>query len=376
MAAIILKNLSIAPNGFAPENALNLEIRDREFVVLTGPPGSGITRILRIIAGLEPSAGEALLDGRTLDGVSPHERDVALVSKDYAPYPRMSVFDNLALGLQRRKFSKTEIEKRIQATAEIMGLREILDREAESLGPEERQRIALARAMVFQPKTFLFDESFSALEAEARFRGRVEIKKLHQRLPATMVYATHDPVEALAMGARTVVIDQGIVQQDGTAGAIYGEPANLLVAGFAGNPGMNLVPGTLKQNRDSLLFSEAGDGTIELRLPDARFAGARDFAGKPVVLGIRPEDIQMSSQISDAQPLKQSASSFRSLVDQVEAVGPETAFHLQTGAHSLVCRTREKAGNRSGGFRAHFEIDMEKAHLFDAESGGRIMQET
>ena len=375
MAAIILKNLSIAANGFAGESALNLEIRDREFVVLTGPPGCGIPRILRIIAGLERSPGEAMLDDRPLAGISPRDLDIALVSRNYVPYPRMSVFDNLALGLQRRKFSTKEIEKRVRAAAEIMALQKLLDREAQSLGPEERQRIALARAMVLQPKTFLFDEPFSALEAEARFRGRFEIKRLHQRFPATMVYATHDPVEAMAMGARIVVIDRGVVQQDGNAEAIYEEPANLFVAGFAGRPAMNLVQGTLKQDRDSLHFSEAGDGTIELRLPGARFAGAPDLIGKRIVLGIRPEDIELSSQPAGAEPIAQWRAGFRALVDQMEPGGPETTLCLQTGAHTLVCRTRLDGGHREGGFRGHFEIDLEKAHLFDAESGSRIMQD-
>jgi multiple sugar transport system ATP-binding protein len=370
MAAIVLKNLSLEPGS-----ELTLEIRDREFVVLTGPPGSGISRILRIVAGLESSQGETQLDGRPINGVLPKDRDVALISRNYAPYPRMSVFDNLALGLRRRKFPTAEIKKRVQTVAKIMALQEPLDREAQSLVPEERQRVALARAMVLQPKTFLFDEPFSTLEAEARLRGRAEIKRLYQRLPATIVYATHDPIEAMAMGARTVVIERGIVRQDGSAESIYEEPANLFVAGFVGNPPMSLVQGTLKQDRDSLLFSEAGDGTIELRLPNSRFAGARNFAGKPIILGIRPEDIEYCSQPTGAEPIERSSARFRALVDQIELGGPETVLHLQTGAHGLICRTRAGAGHRDGGFRAEFAINLGKTHLFDAESGGRIMRE-
>jgi multiple sugar transport system ATP-binding protein len=370
MAEIVLRNLSIEPGS-----ELALQIRDREFVVLTGPPGSGVSRILRIVAGLESSPGEVLLDDRLVNGVAPKDRDVALVTRDYAPYPGMSVFDNLALGLRRRKFPTAEIKKRVQTVAEIMALRELLDREAQTLVPEERQRVALARAMALQPKTFLFDEPFSSLEPEARLRGRAEIKRLHQRFPATIVYATHDPIEAMAMGVRIVVMEQGTVRQDGSAESIYEEPANLFVAKFFGNPPMNLVQGTLKQDRDSLLFSEAGDGTIELRLPNSRFAGARDFAGKPVILGIRPEDIELCSQSTGAEPIDRSQARFRALVDQVELGGSENLFHLQTGTHALVCRTGLGVGQREGGFRAEFGINLGRAHLFDAESGDRIMQE-
>ncbi|MEY2529030.1 MAG: multiple sugar transport system ATP-binding protein [Verrucomicrobiota bacterium] len=371
MAAIVLRNVSVAPSS-----ELNLEIRDREFVVLTGPPGSGISRILRIVAGLESSPGETLLDDRAINDGSPKDRDVALVSRDYAPYPRMSVFDNLAVGLRRRKFPPAEIKKRVQSVAEIMTLRELLDREGQSLDPEERQRVALARAMALQPKTFLFDEPNSNLPPEARFRGRAEIKRLYQRLPATIVYATHDPIEAMAMGVRIVIIDRGIVQQDGSADSIYAEPANLFVAGFAGNPPMNLVQGTVKRDRDSLLFSEAGDGTIELRLPNSRFGGIRDLAGRPLVLGIWPEDIEICTQSPGVEPVERSFARFRALVDQMESSGPETLFHLQTGAHGLICRTRTGAGHREGGFRADFEINLGKTHLFDAETGRRITQET
>src|SRR4051812_21583864 len=215
MAAIVLKNVLVPSAGFAPGAGLNLEIQDREFVVLTGPPRSGVSRLLRMMAGLEETEGEILLDDRRVKSALPNNGDIAFVSKDYAPYPRMSVFDNLAFGLQRGKFPNPEIKKRVSAVAEMMSLQELLEREATLLGPEDRQRVALARAMALQPKTFLFDEPFSLLEAEARIRGRAEIKKLHQRLPAAIVYATHDPTDAMAMGVRMVVIDRGIVQQDG-----------------------------------------------------------------------------------------------------------------------------------------------------------------
>jgi multiple sugar transport system ATP-binding protein len=221
--------------------------------------------------------------------------------------------------------------------------------------------------MVLQPKVFLFDEPFSTLEPMAQVAGRAEIKNLHQRLPATMIYATHDPMVAMALGGRIVVFANGVVQQDGDAQSVYDEPANLFVAGFLGNPGMNLIRGTLKQERDSLLFTEEGDGTIELRLPDSKLATAADSAGKAVVLGIRPEDIEVV-----ALGTERAAKGFRALVERVEWKGAEIDLHLQTGAHALVCRSRGGDRPGEGGYRAQFEMNLEKAHLFSAGSGALI----
>lgn len=368
MATVTLRNVQIGAQG------LDLEIKDREFVVLAGSVGCGSATILRMIAGLEEVLqGDIHLGDRRINDMPPKDRDIALVSHDYAPYPRLSVYENLALGMERRKFATAEIKKRIAAVAEILGLQEHLEHRAHSLSGEERQFIALARAMVRQPKVFLFDQPFSGLESDARMRGRAEIKKLHQRLPATMIYATHDPVEAMAMGERIVVLDHGVVQQDGKAQSIYDTPANMFVARFLGDPPMNLVHGTLKQERDSLLFSEAGDGTIAVRLPISRFAGAKDFLGKPAVLGIRPEEIEIGSATSGGE---RSWTSFRALVDRMERRGAETDLHLQTGAHELVCRSRRWVDQGEGGHRFEFEIELGKAHLFDPASGRRIMAES
>jgi multiple sugar transport system ATP-binding protein len=266
--------------------------------------------------------------------------------------------------LERKKFAEAEIRKRVFAVAQILGLREPLERKPRG-DREERQLIALARAMVLQPKVFLFDEPFSGLDSAARSRGRAAIKKLHQRFPATMIYAAHDPVEALAMGERTVVLDHGRVQQDGAAQAIYDTPANLFVAGFVGSPPMNLVHGTLKQERDSMLFTEAGDGTVSIRLPISP-----EYSGKPIVLGVRPEDIEIAGAGGE-----RSAISFKALVDRIEPRGAETELYLQTGGHDLVCRSRRWIDSGEGGRRFEFEIDLEKTHLFDPVSGQRIMAE-
>ena len=358
MAGITLKNIRVG------QATLNLEFKDREFVVLTGPIDCGSSAILRKVAGLDDAPeGDVLIGERRINDLPPSDRDIAFVARDYTPYPGMSVYENLALGLKRRKFADAEIRKRTLAVAEILGLEGALDRRARADG-EERQLIALGRAMVLQPKVFLFDEPFAGVEAGGLGRGRAQIKKLHQRLPTTMIYATHDPAEALAMGERTVVLDRGTVQQDASAQAIYDTPANLFVAGFAGSPGMNLIQGTLKPERDSLLFTEAGDGTIAIRLPSAQA-----YSGKSLVLGIRPEEIEIASG-------ERSPTSFKALVDRIEPRGAETDLYLQTGAHELVCRSRRWIDPAEGGRRFQFEMNLGKAHLFDAVSGQRIMAKT
>jgi multiple sugar transport system ATP-binding protein len=373
MAAVTLKNLSTLGGGELPAGGgLNLEIRDREFVVLAGPAGCGNSTILRMIAGVEQVPhGEILLDNRRLNDVPPNGRDVALVSHDYVPYPLMSVYENLAFGLERRNFAKTEIKKRVLAVAEILGLEEQLPRRPQALSGEERQLTALARAMVQQPKVFLFDHPFSTLPADAQTRGRAQIKKLQQRLAAPMIYATHDATEAMAIGERIVVLEQGVVEQEGNAQTIYAEPANLFVASFTGDLPMNLVHGILKEERDSILFSEAGDGTIAIRWPISRLAAAKDVFGGPIVLGIRPENVDIASP-SGAGP---SPRTFRALVDRVEPRGADTVLYLQTGAHELVSRSRRWVDQGEGGHRFEFEIELEKAHFFDPASGRRITQE-
>ena len=359
MAAITLKNVRIGPAS------LNLEIVDREFVVLTGPVDCGASAILRMVAGLDAvREGDILLGDRRLNELAPRDRDIAFVTRDFVPYPGLSVHDNLALGLHQRKFGEAETRKRIQAVAEILGLQGSLDRAPRGDG-QERALIALARAMVLQPKALLFDEPFSGLDSGARQRGRAEIKKLHQRLPATMIYATHDPAEALALGERTVVLDRGVVQQDGAAQALYGTPANLFVAGFAGSPPMNLIHGMVKQERNSLVFAEAGDGTIAIRL-----RLSPEYSGKSIVLGIRPEDIEIM-----APEAERSASSFKALVDRIEPRGSLTDLYLQTGGHDLVCRSGRWIDPGEGGRRFQFEINAEKIELFDPASGQRIMAE-
>jgi len=373
MANVSLRNLtSIYPGRDGSDRTavsnLNLEIQDREFVVLAGPPHCGISSIVRMIAGLDAvSTGDIFIVDRRVNDLPPKDRDIALVSQDYAPYPRMSVYENLAFGLQRRKFPNAEIKKRVLAAAEIVGLKEPLENKPQSLSSEQCQRIAFARAVALQPKVFLFDRPLANLEPKTRDQMRNALAKLHERLQATMIYATHEPTEAMALGGRLVVLNDGVIQQDGTALSLYDEPANSFVAGFL-SPSLNLVQGTLKQDRDSLVFSERDDGTIELRWPISQFPAARDLVGQPVLLGIRPEEIG----VAQSSTAERSSGSFRAIVDFVEVIGAEANIYLQTGAHTLVCRTARTMDQREAGHRLQFELNTSKVRLFDPISGRRI----
>ena len=364
MANVTLKNLS-SPTT---KGGLDLAIRDREFVVLTGPAGTGSSAIVRLIAGLDDvSGGEILFDDRPVNSLAPKQRDVVVVAQDYTPYPRLSVFENLAIGLRRRNFAETEIKKRISAVSAILGLEAQLEENADSLQIGRQRLVDLARAVVRQPGVYLFDEPFSDLDPAAARRGRAEIVNLHQRSSATIVYATTSAAEAMAFSQRTVVLSHGVVQQDGPAQTIYDQPANLTVASFFGDPPMNLVAGTLRQERSGVIFSETGDGTITVPLPPARFPDASSLMGKPVILGFRPEDIEIDDSSETGRP-----GGFRALVERAEPSRAETDLYLNTGAHSLIARSRRWGQGGGGGHRVQFAIALEKAHLFDPETGGQV----
>ena len=370
MANVTLKNVTAG----SIKIGLDLAIPDREFVILTGPADSGVSTIVRSIAGLEDvSEGEIRFDDRRVNDVAPKDRDVALVAHDYLPYPRLSVFENLAIGLRRRNFADPEIKKRIDSVADILGLSAHLETNSGSLLTEQRRLVGLARAMVRQPKVYLFDEPFAGLDPAAARRGRAEVAKLHQRSSATILYATTDAAEALALGQRTVVLAGGAIQQEGPAQALYDAPANLAVASFFGASAMNLVTGVLKEERGVLVFSEAGDGTISIPLPPARFPGAAGFLGKAVVLGFRPEHVEIAAS---PEATKQGETGFRALVERAEARGAEADLYLNTGGHSLVARGRRGDLEEAGGRRLQFVVSGGKTHLFDPETGHRVRPDT
>ena len=378
MAKVSVKNVSkIYPGEKGKEvtavQDVSLEVADREFVVLVGPSGCGKSTTLRMIAGLEEiSKGDIFIGDKRVNDVAPKDRDIAMVFQSYALYPHMTVFDNLAFGLKLRKFSKTEIKRRVLDAATILGIESYLERKPKALSGGQRQRVAVGRAIVRQPKVFLFDEPLSNLDAKMRVQMRTEITKLHQRLQATMIYVTHDQIEAMTMGDRIVVMNDGVVQQNDAPLTLYNEPVNLFVAGFLGNPPMNFITGTLKAAGDKIRFSEAEGGTIEVAFPAAARPVARDFIGKEVIFGIRPEDVEVAKfNRKEGRPAA-ADNVFPAIVDIVEPMGAETNLHLQTGAHTLVCRSQNSFDHREAGHRFQFEMNLEKAHLFDPVTTERL----
>jgi multiple sugar transport system ATP-binding protein len=289
-----------------------------------------------------------------------------MVFQNYALYPHMSVYENLAFGLKLRKFPRAEISKRVSEAAKILGIESLLERKPKALSGGERQRVAVGRAIVRQPKVFLFDEPLSNLDAKMRAQMRTEITKLHQRLQATMIYVTHDQVEAMTMGDRIVVMKEGVVQQTDTPLALYNQPVNLFVAGFLGSPPMNFIHGRLKHMPDgSLIFKESGNGVIEITLAD--WPSAKAYAGKDVVLGARPEALVPAEGLE-----KSPGSRFQAVLDLVELMGAETNYYLQTGAHTIICHSQSSVEHGEAGHRMQIDIDPAKLHLFDPETTNRI----
>lgn len=372
MARVTLQSVSNANRGAHGGDVtdLSLEVNDHEFVVLAGPRGCGGTTTSRLIAGLEKtSKGEIFIDERPVQDLAPKDRDLGVVFQNSSLYPHMSVCGNLAYGLKLRKFPTSEIEKRVADAATIFDLKEMLQRKPKTLSDRQRLRVAIARAIARQPKLLLFEEPLSAFEPEARLQLRMEIARLHQRLRTTTIYATHNEGEAMAVAERLVVMKDGVVQQNDSPSKVYNEPANLFVAAFFGHPSMNFVEGRLKQDHDTLVFHESGDGTIEARFLVADRPEAREYIGRPLILGIRPDDLEVSRSIPEKG---KSPASFPALVDLVEAMGGETFFHLQTGAHPILCRSRRAYDSHEAGHRMRFEIDLQKAHFFDPASTLRI----
>jgi multiple sugar transport system ATP-binding protein len=344
----------------------NLEITDREFVVFVGPSGCGKSTTLRMIAGLEEiSQGDLEIDSKRMNDVPPKDRDIAMVFQNYALYPHMSVYDNMAFGLKLRKYPKAEIDKRVREAAAILGIEAYLERKPKALSGGQRQRVAVGRAIVRQPKVFLFDEPLSNLDAKMRVQMRTEITKLHQRLQATMIYVTHDQVEAMTMGTRIVVMKDGVIQQVDAPLALYHNPKNLFVAGFLGSPPMNFLKGTLKAKDGEMVFKET-NGVVEVpfgkRVPDAGRAGSE------VILGIRPEDCEV---VPGTVPTGVTA--FQAVVDLVEPMGAESYFYLQTGAATMISRSRVEVDHGMIGHRLRFHVNDAKALLFDPTTSERIV---
>jgi multiple sugar transport system ATP-binding protein len=342
-------------------NDLNIEIADKEFLVFVGPSGCGKTTSLRLLAGLEEiSEGTISIGERVVNDVPPKDRDIAMVFQSYALYPHMSVYDNMAFGLKLRKTPKVEIDKKVKEAAEILGISQLLDRKPKQLSGGQRQRVAVGRAIVRDPKVFLFDEPLSNLDAKLRVQTRAELSKLHLRLGTTFIYVTHDQTEAMTMATRIAVMKDGLLQQVDTPPMLYGHPANVFVAGFIGSPSMNFFDVTLVE-QDGKLFVDGG--TFKLEVPEAKKTTYLPYKGKQVIFGIRPESIfaaQFAAPDITPSPMKAD-------VDVTELMGNEIFLYLLTGKKQFIARVDHRTVTHPGD-QIDLIVDMTNMHLFDPQT--------
>lgn len=384
MAQVVLGNLSKVFKG--PKNeeiravsGANLTAEDGEFLVLVGPSGCGKSTLLRMIAGLEdPSSGTLSIDGRVVNDVLPKDRDIAMVFQNYALYPHMTVYENMAFGLKLRKVPKPEIDQLVRETAETLGLTEYLNRLPKILSGGQKQRVAVGRAIVRKPRVFLFDEPLSNLDATMRAQMRMEISRLHKRLAATMIYVTHDQVEAMSMGDRIAVMKGGVVQQVANPITLYNSPANLFVAGFIGTPPMNLFSGVLCERDNEIWFesnTENRGGDEELlafRLDNASASRLGSNVAKEIVLGLRPDDIREGGRIpADQLGKSQAVSVVDAVVEIIEPMGSETYLYSRAGTSAFTARVRADHP-ASVNERVKFGFDLLRAHWFDPATQARI----
>ncbi len=381
MASVRLNELTKEFKEVLAVNKLTLEIKDKEFLVLVGPSGCGKTTALRMIAGLEEATGgEIYIGDRVVNDVSPKDRDIAMVFQNYALYPHMSVYDNMSFGLRlkrlptgkpwpmntKRAFTKQEIDRRVNEAARLLGLENLLQRKPKQLSGGQRQRVALGRAIVREPKVFLMDEPLSNLDAKLRVQTRAELIKLHRRLGITTIYVTHDQVEAMTMGDRIAVLNNGIMQQCDTPLNLYNHPANMFVAGFIGSPAMNMVPVTVKAQGDGFV---ADAGSFQVELPKAMADKIKPEEGKACMLGIRPEDIYDKSLEGLVKPT--SGNVVKVGVDVVEPLGNDVEMYLTVGDHQMIAMIDNKTKARSGD-QIEVIFDMDKSHLFDKQTEAAV----
>jgi multiple sugar transport system ATP-binding protein len=357
MARVVLKNVTKTFGHILAVNHVDLEIADQQFVVLVGPSGCGKTTTLRLVAGLEElSEGEIRIGERTVNDVPPKDRNVAMVFQNYALYPHMTVYQNMSVGLRLRGHHNDEIERRVGEAAEMLHIGELLDRKPAQLSGGERQRVAMGRAIVRKPQVFLFDEPLSNLDAKLRVRMRAEIKHLHARVCTTVIYVTHDQVEAMTLADRIVVMNKGVIMQQGAPLEVYREPQNLFVAGFLGSPPMNFLKLRVARERGGIGLNADGLG---LYLPPGRFRIAEELIGRELIVGIRPEHLSVVDR-----PGSECVEGF---VDLLEQLGAQIAIHLNAGGQEMVALCDpERLPSRNE--RMRFWIDASKIHLFDPET--------
>jgi len=370
MARVGLEKLSKVFKGTRGEpihaiKEVTLTVEDKEFLVLVGPSGCGKSTTLRLIAGLEEvSGGTISIDGNVMNPIPAWNRDIAMVFQNYALYPHMTVGENMAFGLKLRKFPGPEIEKRVREAAKMLGLLPYLDRYPKALSGGERQRVAVGRAIVRRPKVFLFDEPLSNLDAPLRTQLRGEISRLHRRLGATMIYVTHDQVEAMTLGDRIAVMKEGAIQQVADPMQVYDQPANLFVAGFIGSPPMNFFKGTILCNDTGAYFVEPTSNAqaLHVRLHEQAARRLESCAGKDVILGLRPE------HVSNHQMQPQRETTLTATVEVIEPMGGETCVYFVSGARRIAARLTA-AAKMEVNQKVTLALDMSKAHFFDPASG-------
>ncbi len=341
----------------------DLEIKDKEFIVFVGPSGCGKSTTLRMIAGLEEiTDGELYINDKKMNDVAPKDRDIAMVFQNYALYPHMNVYDNMAFGLKLRKFKKDEIEQRVNNAANILGLEAYLDRKPKALSGGQRQRVALGRAIVRDAKVFLMDEPLSNLDAKLRVQMRAEIQKLHRRLQTTTIYVTHDQTEAMTMATRLVVMKDGYIQQVGAPKDVYDKPENIFVGGFIGSPSMNFLSGTLK---DGYFVME----DTKVKVPEGKMKVLREqgYVDKEVTLGIRPEDIHDEPLFIDSTP----ETKIKATIEVAELMGAESYLYSKVNDQDFVARVDSRS-DINGGEEVDLAFDMNKVHFFDTETENRI----
>ncbi|MEJ2167191.1 MAG: ABC transporter ATP-binding protein [Desulfobacterales bacterium] len=358
MAEVRLEKICKKYDDVVAVNDFNLTISDKEFVVLVGPSGCGKTTTLRMIAGLESiTSGNVFIGENLINKLPAKDRNIAMVFQNYALYPHMTVFDNMAFSLEMRKRSKEEIKTRVREAAEILGIQQLLSRKPKQLSGGQRQRVAVGRAIVRKPEVFLFDEPLSNLDAKLRVQTRLELKKLHERLATTAVYVTHDQIEAMTMGDRIVVMRDGLIQQIGSPLELYDRPANKFVGGFIGSPAMNFFDAQLNSEGDTV-FLQAGD--VRIDLPPEKSKALADFREKQVIVGLRPEDLKVTEKHAEGKTIQ-------GVVEVVEPIGNETYVDFNGGSFSLIAAVGRKAGIKT---RSNLVVapNTENLHLFDAES--------
>lgn len=364
MAEIKINNLGKRyDKGALAVTDFNLHIKDEEFIVFVGPSGCGKSTTLRMIAGLEEiTEGEFFIDGKRMNDVEPKERDIAMVFQNYALYPHMTVYENMAFGLKLRKFKKAEIKSRVEEAAKILGLEDYLNRKPKALSGGQRQRVALGRAIVRDAKVFLMDEPLSNLDAKLRVQMRAEIAKLHQRLKTTTIYVTHDQTEAMTMATRIVIMKDGVIQQVGTPKEVYDFPANRFVGGFIGSPAMNFFEGTIS-NGNFLV----DDKSVAIPSETAALLKDLGYDGKPIALGIRPEHIHVNNEDLSGVP----ASEFEAEITVSELTGAETILYAVYANQEFIARVDADTAIEAG-HTATLAFDMSHVHFFDIETGARL----